>query len=526
MKKKNLWWIAMLQVVLVACGGDSKQVTEHEGQTVLFSSAIEGSYMRAAGGSWYAGDVIGVYMKRSGEPLRTSSVVGDNVPYDTGNGTGDFRPQAAPLTFSEDNGRVDFIAYYPYRERLDGFVYPVDVTRQEIPAAIDLLYADGLKGIAPRSNALHLSFSHQLARLVLHFKSVDGSSTSGIKATLVGVKTRADFRLTDGTLVADDTSKGSVVLRLYEGGALQADAILLPEGAVAGAMLRVDQGGKSTELPLAGLRLEKGGVCSYTVHVEKSEFRIDPEGGYAKWRETPLIVESSLQSPKLMYVVHDMPNDMKDPVSKRTLRNYSLLYDTDLKMAYWVAYPLFKAAISGAVTRTDAWNFDPKIPVAYQANLSSGFDGGKVYDRGHQLPSADRTCDTKSNESTFYFSNMTPQIGKKLNQTIWADLEDKVRSWVDGTDTLFVVTGAMPPATEPIERQKGMAVPAYYYKALARKVDGVFRTIAFKMDNKEYSDSNYMGTALSVEELEAQTGFTFFPTLDAAAKKLDRAYWK
>lgn len=217
---------------------------------------------------------------------------------------------------------------------------------------------------------------------------------------------------------------------------------------------------------------------------------------------------------------------MKDPVSKKSLRNYCLLYDTDLKFAYWVAYPLFADVIKKGTNRTNAWGYDPSISSSLQANLSSGFNGGAVYDRGHQLPSADRICDAATNRTTFYYSNMTPQIGKKLNQSIWANLEDKVRGWVSGTDTLFVVTGAMPPQNGTIERQKGMAVPAYYFKALARQVNKTFYTIAFKMDNKAYSGTDYMSTAISVEELEQLTGFTFFPTLDAQAKKLDKSKWQ
>lgn len=47
------------------------------------------------------------------------------------------------------------------------------------------------------------------------------------------------------------------------------------------------------------------------------------------------------------------------------------------------------------------------------------------------------------------------------------------------------------------------------------------------MDNKKYADgTDYMTTAISVEELEQLTGFTFFPTLDAQAKKLDKSKWQ
>lgn len=529
MGKRNVLYAIVLLLALGSCNEGVQQETESgKQQFVRFTSLVEGTYTRAAGASWSPSDAIGVYMKSYGSVLSTSSIVGggDNVEYFTENGDGNFLPVSTYLSFPDDGSKVDFIAYYPHQEAVNNFIYPVDVTNQADLETIDLLYADKLEGISERSNALNLSFSHQLARLVLNIKSVDGSSLEGLNVSISGVKTTAKFMLADGTLNIDTDSKGSVDMHMVRGGGLMAEAILLPEGVLTNVSLVFQQGGKKHEQILDNAKLEKGNVYTYTINFKNGEGQVDPEAKYAKWRETPVITKSQLDDPDIMYVIHDMPNSMKDPVTKKALRNYCLLYDTDLKFAYWVAYPLFAEVIKTGTKRTNAWGYDPSIASNLQANLSSGFNSGAVYDRGHQLPSADRICDAATNRTTFYYSNMTPQIGKKLNQSIWASLEGKVRGWVSGTDTLFVVTGAMPSANGTIERQKGMAVPAYYFKALARKIDNTFYTIAFKMDNKEYSSTDYMSTAMSVEALEQLTGFTFFPTLDAQAKKLDKSKWQ
>lgn len=528
MRKKNFLWSVVLLLVLGACDKETQQLKENEERSLVrFTSVVDGVYTRAVGASWSASDAIGVYMKKNGVVLSAGSIVGggDNVEYFTENGDGNFLPVSTYLSFPDDDSKVDFIAYYPFQEIINDFIYSVNVVNQAEPESIDLLYADKLEGINQRPNALNLSFTHQLARLVLNIKSVDGSSLSGLNVSIAGVKTTADFNLADGTLEINADSKDIVSMHMVRGEGLMAEAILLPEGNLTDAKLVFEQGGKVHEQALNNAILEKGNVYTYTINFKNGETEVDPEASYAKWRETPLIAKSQLENPNIMYVVHDMPNAMKDPVSKKTLRNYCILYDTDLKFSYWVAYPLFADALHGT-KRTDAWGYDPSISSNLQANLSSGFNGGAVYDRGHQLPSADRLCDAATNKTTFYYSNMTPQIGKKLNQTIWANLEDKVRTWVSGVDTVFVVTGAMPPATGTIERQKGMAVPAYYFKALARRINNVFYTIAFKMDNKAYSDNNYMNTALSVKALEEMTGFTFFPTLDVQAKELDLSKWQ
>lgn len=246
---------------------------------------------------------------------------------------------------------------------------------------------------------------------------------------------------------------------------------------------------------------------------------------YFSRTETPLITDEQLADEDLHYIVHMLPSDP-------SVRNYAMLYDASLRMAYWVAYPLCDYYMKGSGKRTDDWGYDPGIDTQLQANLERGIDG---YDRGHQLPSADRLTTKADNATTFYYTNITPQTGKGLNQSIWNNLEEKVRRWASHTDTLYVVTGAMPtderhPTVTYARDNDGrrIAVPRYYYKALARKVKGRFQTIAFRLEQKAYDDPNgYMDCALSVSDLERLTGFTFFPSLDATTKeRLDLSQWR
>ena len=157
------------------------------------------------------------------------------------------------------------------------------------------------------------------------------------------------------------------------------------------------------------------------------------------------------------------------------------------------------------------------------------------YDRGHQIPSADRQINTDANRQTFYFTNMTPQVGKGMNQDIWAYLEGAVRGWSSNIDTLYVVTGAMPTTKEntTVNWTKDnagvkIAIPQYYFKALCyvNRRTGEARTIAFKLNNERYSNNDYMSCAMSVKALEELTGFTFFPEIDEKYKtSYDTTYW-
>lgn len=512
---KNLLFIFVLTVLLSACTNEDIENTS----TPICFTTIE---TRASGAKWDKDDLIGLFMKHPDTSLSEGSIIGQatNICYRTPDGDGNFMPKNTAIYFPEDKSAVDFIAYYPYKELTSPFSYSLDISDQSVPENIDFMYADNLRNILPQPNALGLQFKHILSRLVIKTTAKSGLLYP-IKMTLKQIPVKAQIALSDASITTEHETLKDVTLKTaLSGSRAQSSALILPTAEPTALTIVIEYNNKTYTKELPSYILEGGKTYEYTLSLEG----FTPDINYRNWRETPLITPDMLADDNLMYVIHEMPN-MTDTWTNGKLRNYSLLYDKDLKFAYWVAYPLFKDCI-GSSGRTDAWNYDPAIPSAFQANLSSGF--GNQYDRGHQIPSGDRTCDKETNRSTFYYSNMTPQVGVKLNQYIWNQLESKVRTWVNDTDTVFVVTGAMPPATGTIERQKGMAVPAYYFKALARKRNGDtgYTTIAFKLENRNYTNTDYMQSAMSVKELEDLTGFVFFPTIDNSIKAiLDKSMW-
>lgn len=527
----NVWWALALLVALSSCEKEILQTEEStKKRPVRFFSVVENEALTRAGStSWAANDCIGVFMKGAGNDLSSATVVngGDNVSFTTTKGDGYFRPSAGVMDYPEDGSAVDFIAYYPYQNTVNSYIYKVDVAEQSKPENIDLLYADNLTARTATSPTGNLQFYHQLARLVMNINSSDGTDFTGLTATISGVKTKADFHLADGALTVDAASAGEVRMR-RAGNA--AEAILLPASTVNGVGLTLTLNGKvqKISLPATITSLEGGKKYVFSVTVKNSGSQVVPdEAVYTKWRETPVITKAMMDKNNITYINHYMPNDSK-------VRNYSLLYDSDLKLAYWVAYP-YCSYYDGNAKRNEKWAYDPNISSSLQADLSSSY-GISGYDRGHQIPSGDRQRDVASNQTTFYYTNMTPQIGQGLNQTIWANLEGKVRGWSSGTDTLFIVTGAA--VTTLTDKNivwktnkndgKQVAVPKFYYKVLARKVGGAFQTIGFKLEQKKYADANgYMDCAVSVSTLERETGFTFFPTISADVKAvLNTNQWR
>lgn len=228
-----------------------------------------------------------------------------------------------------------------------------------------------------------------------------------------------------------------------------------------------------------------------------------------EWMELPAVKEQEGYA----YVFHHAT------VGGEAVRNYSMYYDAENRIALWVAYPVCRAYIGSG--RTDAWNYDPKIPAEYQPQLFKGWPE-KGYDRGHQLPSGSRNSSEDLNSQTFYFTNMTAQVSS-FNQGLWARVEDKVRGYSSTCDTLYVVTGPVLATQEDPEIRytadnagAKVAVPKAYFKVLLKRnlKDGTYYSIAYLYDNMKYDRSAPVKEDLKkVSEIERMTGITFFPNL-------------
>lgn len=518
---KNFFIGTMLIWSVVSCSSDADLPSLVGRNEVSFTTAPT---TKAVGTQWEAGDRIGVFMKTAGATLDGAALTGANanVSYVTATGDGLFTASSTPLYYPDDGAAVDFIAYYPYTASVAAGVYPVDITRQTDAASIDLMYANNLTGLTKTSGRGALAFSHKLATVQLTLKSSDGQALNGLTATLKNVPTTASFNLAAGNF-SNLSGTADVAMNVSgTGTTLTATALLLPTLSTTEELKPLtvwltNASGTTRVVTLAeNINLQSGQRYSYTIYI-KGGGSVAPN--YTSWTETPTITADQLNSDHIKYVTHNIT------VNNKTVRNYSLLYDTQLKMAYWVAYPMCNFYVQRNTSRTEEWAADPSFAASEQPDYSKAIGG---YQRGHQIPSADRYVSYEANAQTFYYTNMTPQNGQ-LNGNVWADLESKVRSWSSNIDTLYVVTGASPTTTTTstdIQYARdiagnAVAVPKYYFKALARidRETGVAYTIAFKMNNERPSSTTIMDYAISVAELEQLTGFTFFPTIDAVYKQ-------
>jgi len=235
------------------------------------------------------------------------------------------------------------------------------------------------------------------------------------------------------------------------------------------------------------------------------------------WLELPATVADDGRE----VLVHAMDGGKYVSQSQNGTRNWSCYWDYEEHLSPWVAYPL-NNSLKGSGSRSNAWGFDPLLPTSLQPNLTNGSYGGG-WTRGHQIPSADRLATYAANASTFVPTNMTPQ-DYDFNCSIWADLENRVRSYASQSDTLYVVTGC---CFENSSRWSGnssgfsVKIPTHYFKALlykgsasaAKATDGYMAAGYLLPHDSGIAEGNYKNYILSVDHLEEKTGIDFFPNL-------------
>ena len=153
---------------------------------------------------------------------------------------------------------------------------------------------------------------------------------------------------------------------------------------------------------------------------------------------------------------------------------YVLSWNKDNRVIDWAAWRLKKQDL-GDTDRQDDFSTDGELQdylahanVKTRAVGQSEF-GSSCLDRGHQVPSADRTIDDATNSQTFLMSNMLPQTAY-LNRGSWAHLEQYTRRQLKGADaTLYVFAGPIfGPNPAHIGPKKDIAVPTKNFKIIVK----------------------------------------------------------
>ncbi len=286
-----------------------------------------------------------------------------------------------------------------------------------------------------------------------------------------------------------------------------------------------------------------GPVKSFTTLVEQAK----PTGGdQVGWFELPRmdITKSgnymvNTNDNNLYYAYHMCAGGEIGPLG-RTARNYTVCYSATHHSPLWVAAPLHSMYKSQG--RHDAYKPDPDIPAGIQWSSTGN---AKDFNKGHILGSSDRNISEATNHQVFYYSNIAAQMSDGFNTGGggWNTLED----WVDKqmcSDTLYAVIGCIyktitdgygytvTPRTLNGWGRDDVAMPTAFYYVLMRTKSGNSRKSLANCTSDEIKCAVFLrahanqlkgqkvtsAEMMSVTELEAITGQTYFPNVPNAPK--------
>jgi endonuclease G, mitochondrial len=198
---------------------------------------------------------------------------------------------------------------------------------------------------------------------------------------------------------------------------------------------------------------------------------------------------------------------------------YALSYSRDNGGPNWVSWHLDSSWL-GSTPRQDDFRADTTLPAGWYQVQATDYSGSG-FDRGHMCPSADRTITVAANSATFLMTNMIPQLPAN-NQGVWANLESYSRSLVSQGNELYIISGGQ--GLRFFIANGHVAVPAQTWKVIivlpvgsndVSRVTTATRTIAVVVPNSGTINSDWRTYRVSVDQVEAITGFDFFSSVSS-----------
>ncbi len=205
---------------------------------------------------------------------------------------------------------------------------------------------------------------------------------------------------------------------------------------------------------------------------------------------------------------------------------FVLSYKGEIVSPAWVAWRIDTSSYGAVPRYTGKFRIDTDLPAGLPRATHDDYTGSG-YDRGHLCRSLDRTDTAENNLATFLMSNIIPQT-HDLNGGPWLKLEDYCASLArDSGKTVWIIAGGRYTPDAARIGANRVAVPVSSWKVVAildRGIDPArieskngIRLIAIDMPNtRGIIRHDWKRYRLSVDEIEARTGYDFFGRLPLA----------
>jgi endonuclease G, mitochondrial len=203
---------------------------------------------------------------------------------------------------------------------------------------------------------------------------------------------------------------------------------------------------------------------------------------------------------------------------------YVLSYNRDKGIPNWVSWELNRSWL-GDAPRSNNFRPDDTLPEGWYRVTPSDYTRSG-FDKGHMIPSADRSNSPDNNAATFLMTNIIPQAPDN-NQGYWARLEDYERTLANEGNELHIISG--------VYGQKGtiaggkVAIPARIFKIIVvtppnqgiNSINESTKIIAVDTPNVNGDrDANWTQFLTSIDSLEQKTGYNFLSNISPAIQNL------
>lgn len=174
----------------------------------------------------------------------------------------------------------------------------------------------------------------------------------------------------------------------------------------------------------------------------------------------------------------------------------------------YVVWELTAHKINGNAQRVKNFFHDPDVPGCPTPNdyRKSG------YTRGHMAPAADMKWSAEAMRASNNLTNVCPQAAS-MNSGVWSKLEENCRNWAKRDSAIVIICGPVLSDRMPLHIGKNnVAVPERFFKVVLAPYANPPRGIGFVVANGKVT-GGVQSQALSIDEVEAITGYDFFSAL-------------
>lgn len=197
-----------------------------------------------------------------------------------------------------------------------------------------------------------------------------------------------------------------------------------------------------------------------------------------------------------------IPNEMV------AYEGFTVAFNPEMHQPNYVVWTLEPEEANADIASRKKSNFKADFRVKGCATLDDYKGSG--FDRGHMCPAADMKWSQQAMDDCHYLTNICPQ-DKNLNGKAWQTVENNSRKWANKYGPLVIVCG--PVLSDRMTRSIGttpVPVPERFFKVILAPQAKM--AVAFLMPNS-YVEGGAAATAVSIDEVEAVTGFDFFSEL-------------